>query len=67
MSDRTVLIVCRECAGTGDAPDSYLQCEYCLGQCHINVDRATDGGIPEGEREWCGPVLGKVQIHISPD
>ena len=66
MSDRTVLIVCRECAGTGDAPN-YLQCGWCLGQGHLNVNREPDGSIPDQETEWCGPVLGKVQVHISPD
>lgn len=61
--NRTVLVTCRQCAGTGDsratdkARATYLQCEYCLGQRHVNIDRTPDGGVPDGETEWLGPML----------
>jgi hypothetical protein len=65
MSQRTALVVCRDCAGTGDAkldPEvGYIhQCHFCLGQGHMLVMLARDGGIPDGEREWKSPKLGPV-------
>lgn len=64
MSQTTVLVVCRACAGTGlglhnDA--GYREdCGECLGQAHVCVNRARDGGLPDGEIEWrgCGSGLG---------
>jgi len=55
MSGTTVLVVCRDCAGTGDGPDGY--CGFCMAQGHLNVDRTAEGGVPEGEREWIAPTL----------
>jgi DnaJ-class molecular chaperone len=57
---QTVLVVCRECAGTGNARGGILQCEYCLGQCHIAVNRMPDGGVPDGEKEWKVRDLGPI-------
>ena len=52
MSRTTILVVCLDCAGTGIGKEGYTQCEYCLGQMHINVDRTPDGGVPDGYRLW---------------
>lgn len=60
MSATCVLVVCRECAGTGLAAGGVYQCEYCLGQMHVNVSRTMDGGVPDGETPWKCPELGPV-------
>lgn len=60
---KTVLVTCRDCAGTGLAAGGVYQCEYCLGQSHILVNRTSDGGIPDQEREWCAPKLGPVPAN----
>lgn len=60
---QTVLIVCRECAGTGNARGGILQCEYCLGQCHVAINRTVEGGIPDGETEWKVRDLGPVPTN----
>lgn len=52
MSQTTVLVICLDCAGTGIGKEGYTQCEYCLGQMHISVNRAPDGGVPDGYRLW---------------
>lgn len=52
MSKTIVAVWCRECGGTGNARDAHLQCEYCLGSCHVYVNRAPGGGVPDGETEW---------------
>jgi len=53
---KTVIVTFTDCAGTGlgEASDLGLryQCVYCLGQGHIAVDRAPDGGVPDGYRLW---------------
>jgi DnaJ-class molecular chaperone len=51
-----VLVVCKTCEGSGDAPDG-LQCRECKGGKHFAVDRTPSGGIPEGEVEWHPPML----------
>lgn len=68
MSQRTALIVCRDCAGTGDAkydPEvGYIhQCHYCLGQGHMLVDRDHDGNLPDQACEWKSPKLGPVPYN----
>lgn len=52
MSRTTVLVVCLDCAGTGIGKAGYTQCEFCLGQMHVAVDRTVDGGVPDQYREW---------------
>jgi DnaJ-class molecular chaperone len=51
----TVLVVCRDCAGSGDGPDGY--CGWCKAQGHILIDRTIEGDIPEGYVEWIRPLL----------
>ena len=63
MSRTTVLVVCVDCAGTGIGTEGYTQCVYCLGQMHIAVDRAKDGGVPDGYREWRTSELGPTPIN----
>jgi len=68
MSQRTALVVCRDCAGTGDAkldPEvGYIhQCHYCLGQGHILVALTRTGEVPDGETEWKSPKLGPVPFN----
>jgi DnaJ-class molecular chaperone len=52
MSSKTVLVYCVDCAGTGMARGGIYQCGECMGQCHIALDRAPDGGVPDGYRLW---------------
>lgn len=52
----TVLVVCRDCKGEGVLPDGRV-CGDCMGNRHLAVDRAFDGGIPVGFKEWLPPVL----------
>ncbi len=52
-----VLVRCRECAGTGNAKGGIYQCGWCLGACHVAVDRTLDGGVPDGECEWADHEL----------
>lgn len=58
---RTVAIVCRECAGSGDRDG--VACGWCLGQGHEYVDRAFDGGPPVGTREWIPNTLGPTPLN----
>jgi len=51
------LIVCPECKGTGNAPDSPLACGECMGQQHVAVDRCVNGEVPVGATEWVPPLL----------
>ena len=61
MND-TVLVVCRVCDGSRNAPDSLLVCDWCLGQGHECIDRAPGGGVPEGFREWIPHTLPTVPL-----
>lgn len=63
MSDKTAIIVCRECAGTGNARGGIYQCDICLGQGHLLCDRLPDGSLPDQEREWLGAKLGPVPYN----
>ena len=63
MSQRCVLVRCRDCGGTGIGKEAFTQCEYCLGQMHINVDRTKDGGVPDGYTEWREIDLGPVPLN----
>lgn len=54
-----VLVSCRACGGTGYGREIPV-CDVCLGQMHVAVDRANDGGVPDGEREWRSSDLGPV-------
>ncbi len=51
MSRTIVLVHCPSCGGTGYGK-GVLTCGECMGQMHIAVDRANDGGVPDGYREW---------------
>jgi DnaJ-class molecular chaperone len=59
----TILVTCVDCAGTGIGAEGYTQCEYCLGQGHMAVNRAHDGGCPDGYREWRSSELGPVPYN----
>jgi len=54
-----VTVVCRECRGK---TDPLTVCGWCLGQCHECVDRAPDGGVPEGFTEWIVFPLPEVPV-----
>lgn len=56
VSQRTVLVVCRVCHGTGDGIDT-AACVDCKGQRHFAVDRTPEGGVPDGYVEWMPPIL----------
>lgn len=55
-----VLVNCRECGGTGNDREAIYQCEHCLGQRHVAVNRAPDGGVPDGETLWLEAELPEV-------
>lgn len=57
-----VMVTCPSCAGTGYGKHTPV-CDVCLGQLHISVDRAPDGGIPDGYREWRTSDLGPVPYN----
>lgn len=63
MSRSTVLVVCLDCAGTGIGAEGYTQCEFCLGQMHIAVDRTSDGGVPDQYREWREYDLPELRVN----
>lgn len=63
MSRTTMLVVCLDCAGTGIGKEGYTQCEFCLGQMHIAVDRAKDGGVPDGYRPWREHTLPDIRLN----
>ena len=56
----TVLIVCRECKGE-ELPDGRI-CGWCMGQKHEAVDRAFDGGLPVGTKEWIPRTLPNLPL-----
>jgi hypothetical protein len=56
MPSTTILVVCPDCKGTNDAPDGVHECGWC-NRGHIAVDRAPDGGVPEGYTEWLPALL----------
>lgn len=59
---RTVLVYCVACGGTGYGKETPV-CDVCLGSLHIAVDRASDGGVPDGCVEWRGWTLGSVPYN----
>lgn len=63
MSHQTVLVKCRECAGTGLGVPAHLACEVCLGQSHVCVDRAKDGGVPDGWVRWVDYDLPETPLN----
>ena len=63
MSKVCVLVKCTDCGGTGIGTEPYTQCGYCLGQMHIAVNRASDGGVPDGFVEWREIDLGPVPYN----
>jgi hypothetical protein len=63
MSSKTVLVYCLDCAGTGIGKEGYTQCEYCLGQMHIAINRAPDGGVPDGYRLWREYTLPDIRVN----
>lgn len=60
---QTILVVCVDCAGTGIGKEGYTQCEYCLGGGHMAVNRAPDGGCPDGYRVWRDHALPPVRCN----
>lgn len=50
------ILVTRPHCDHGTAPDGYV-CGECNGLGHEAVNRAPDGGVPEGRTEWMPPVL----------
>lgn len=67
MSERTALVVCRDCAGTGlgehNEAGYHAQCGWCLGQGHVLVDRLPNGNLPDQDREWKSGKLGAVPYN----
>lgn len=63
MSQATILVICVDCAGTGIGKEGYTQCKYCLGQGHVAVDRAKDGGCPDGYRVWRDHILPPIRSN----
>ena len=61
MSRTCVLVKCTDCGGTGIGVESHTQCVYCLGQMHIAVNRASDGGVPDGYVAWREIELGPMR------
>jgi DnaJ-class molecular chaperone len=57
-----VLVHCPVCAGTGYGKGTLI-CGECLGQMHIAVDRATDGGVPDGYRQWRDAELPQLTLN----
>lgn len=57
MTGHLVAVVCRECKGTGNAPDGVLCCPWCVGMGHESVDRDAHGNVPAGFVEWIPPLL----------
>jgi DnaJ-class molecular chaperone len=62
MSRIIVLVHCPSCAGTGYGHGQPV-CGECLGQMHIGVNRTTDGGVPDGFREWRDAELGPLKLN----
>ena len=52
----TVLVICRDCQGEGVLPDGRV-CGDCMGNRHVAVNRAFDGGVPVGYKEWIPRTL----------
>ncbi len=50
-----VAVICGACNGSGDGPDGF--CGWCLAQGHEYVNRAFDGGVPVGYKEWIPRTL----------
>lgn len=67
MSQRTAIVVCHDCAGTGlglHIEAGYrAQCGWCLGQGHVTVDRTVSGELPDQAREWKSAKLGAVPYN----
>lgn len=68
MSQRTAIVVCHDCAGTGlgeyqEEGGYHAQCGWCLGQGHVTVDRTASGDLPDQAREWKSAKLGPVPVN----
>ena len=57
-----MLVYCPSCGGTGYGKHQPV-CGECLGQLHVAVDRAVDGGCPDGFREWRDKELPPVRLN----
>jgi DnaJ-class molecular chaperone len=62
VSRAIVLVHCPACGGTGYGKGQPV-CGECLGQMHIAIDRAPDGGCPDGFREWRDKELPPLQLN----
>lgn len=58
---RLIAVVCQDCDGIGDHEG--VVCGWCQGQGHEYVDRAADGGVPPGRREWFPPLLPETPVN----
>jgi len=51
----TALVLCPDCLGGCKRDGAY--CPHCHDQGHLAINRAPDGGIPDGFVEWVPPLL----------